>query len=55
MQPADLTASKSFAEDYPQSSRFLLYRGDDRIKREGVLCVPCEDFLLALKPDRFPE
>ncbi len=55
IQPADLTALKSFAEDYPQSSRYLLYRGDDRIKRDGVLCMPCEDFLLDLKPDRFPE
>lgn len=55
IQPADLTALKSFAEDYPQSSRYLLYRGDDRIKRDGVLCMPCEEFLLDLKPDRFPE
>jgi hypothetical protein len=47
VQPADLTALKGFAEDYPQSSRFLLYRGDDRIKRDGVLCIPCEEFLLA--------
>jgi predicted AAA+ superfamily ATPase len=54
VQPADLAALKSFAEDYPQSSRYLLYRGGDRIKRDGVLCIPCEDFLLALKPDRFP-
>ena len=55
VQPADLAALKSFAEDYPQSSRYLLYRGDDRIKRDGVLCIPCEEFLLALKPDWFPE
>ena len=54
VQPADLAALKSFAEDYPQSSRYLLYRGSDRIKRDGVLCMPCEDFLLALKPGRFP-
>ncbi len=55
VQPADLAALKRFAEDYPQSSRYLLYRGDDRIMRDGVLCIPCEDFLLALKPDEFPE
>ena len=55
VQPADLAALKSFAEDYPQSSRYLLYRGNDRIKRDGVLCIPCEEFLLALKPDWFPE
>ena len=55
VQPADLTALKSFAEDYPQCRRYLLYRGSDRIMRDGVSCLPCEDFLLALKPDRFPE
>lgn len=55
VQPADLTALKSFAADYPQSSRILLYRGVDRIKRDGVLCIPCEEFLVALKPDSFPK
>jgi predicted AAA+ superfamily ATPase len=52
---SDLTALKHFAEDYPQSRRYLLYRGEDRIKRDGVLCMPCEEFLLALKPDSFPD
>lgn len=52
---ADLTALKSFAEDYPQSRRYFLYRGSDRLKRDGVLCLPCEEFLMALRPDHFPE
>jgi predicted AAA+ superfamily ATPase len=52
---SDLTALKHFAEDYPQSQRYLLYRGEDRIKRDGVLCMPCEEFLLALRPDSFPD
>jgi uncharacterized protein len=51
---SDLTALRHFAEDYPQSQRYLLYRGEDRIKRDGVLCIPCEEFLLALRPDSFP-
>jgi uncharacterized protein len=51
----DLTALRHFAEDYPQSQRYLLYRGEDRIKRDGVLCMPCEEFLLALRPDSFPD
>jgi uncharacterized protein len=51
---SDLTALRHFAEDYPQSQRYLLYRGEDRIKRDGVLCMPCEEFLLALRPDSFP-
>jgi predicted AAA+ superfamily ATPase len=55
VRPEDLRALKNFAEDYPQSRRYLLYRGKERQKRDGVLCLPCEDFLLGLKPDRFPE
>lgn len=52
---SDLTALKHFAEDYPQAQRYLLYRGDDRLKRDGILCMPCEEFLLALRPDFIPE
>lgn len=50
----DLRALRNFGEDYPQSRRYLLYRGKDRLKREDVLCLPCEDFLLALEPGHFP-
>lgn len=52
---ADLRALRSFAEDYPQSQRYLLYRGQDRFQRDGVLCMPCEDFLLQLRPGSVPE
>ena len=52
---SDLTALKHFAEDYPQSRRYLLYRGEDRLKRDGVWCMSCEEFLLALRPDGFPD
>lgn len=27
----------------------------DRLKRDGVLCMPCEEFLAALRPDHIPE
>jgi uncharacterized protein len=52
---SDLTALKHFAEDYPQAKRYLLYRGDDRLSRDGVLCLPADQFLLDLKPGDFPE
>jgi predicted AAA+ superfamily ATPase len=54
VRPEDLRALKSFGEDYPQSQRYLLYRGKDRIKRDDVLCIPCEEFLLALTPNHIP-
>jgi hypothetical protein len=49
-----LRALKSFGEDYPQSRRYFLYRGKDRLQRDGVLCMPCEEFLLDLRPNHFP-
>jgi len=55
IRPEYLRGLKAFAEDYPQSRRYFLYRGKERIKRDGILCVPCDEFLLGLLPDRFPE
>ena len=54
IRPEDLTGLKHFAEDYPESQRFFLYRGKDRLFRDGILCLPCADFLLALIPNQFP-
>lgn len=51
---SDLTALKHFGEDYPQAQRYLLHRGDNRLKRDGILCMPCEEFLSALRPDDIP-
>jgi len=52
VRPEDLRGLKSFAEDYPESRRCLVYRGRDRLMREGVLCMPCAEFLPNLKPGR---
>lgn len=48
IRPEYLQGLLAFADDYPSSKRFLLYRGKDRLVRNGVLCMPCEDFLRAL-------
>jgi hypothetical protein len=29
-----------------------LYRGKDRFVTDGILCTPCKDFLMELRPDR---
>lgn len=47
-------AGISIGEDYPKARRHLLHRGKDRLVRDGVLCLPCEEFLRELEPDRFP-
>ena len=54
VRPEHLRRLKSFGEDFPESRRRLLYRGRERFLRDGILCVPCEEFLLELKPNHFP-
>ena len=46
----NLSALKTFNEDYPQSEPFFLYRGREKLKINNILCLPCEDFLLVLDP-----
>ena len=48
----DLRALKSFKEDYPEAKTIFLYRGKERLKKEGILCIPCEEFLLQLHPEK---
>ena len=56
LQPRDLRSLLAFKQDYPRCRAFLLYRGRERLMREGVLCMPCEEFLAALRPGkRFAE
>ncbi|MFA4888221.1 MAG: AAA family ATPase [Candidatus Omnitrophota bacterium] len=48
----DLRSLRSFKAEYPQSNAFLLYRGKERLKKDNVLCIPCDEFLLNLDPDK---
>ena len=41
-----------FKEDYPEAQLVLLYRGKERIVMNGCLCIPCDEFLLELVPDK---
>lgn len=51
IRPEDLRALRAFGEDYPSSQRVLLYRGRDRLHRDGILCIPCAEFLAQLTPE----
>jgi predicted AAA+ superfamily ATPase len=55
VRPEDLRGLKKFGEDFPESRRWLLYRGRERLLIDDILCLPCEEFLLDLKPDSFPQ
>jgi len=39
-------------KDYPEATALLLYRGEERVKRGNVICIPCEDFLRYLQPSQ---
>jgi predicted AAA+ superfamily ATPase len=48
----DLTGLKNFGEDYPEATLLLLYRGKERLMKGRILCLPCDEFLQQLVPDR---
>jgi len=48
----DLRSLRTFHKEFPESRPLFLYRGKERIYRHGILCLPCEDFLLQLLPGR---
>jgi uncharacterized protein len=48
VQPRDLKALRTFGEDYPEAKRFLLYRGREKLLRDGITIQHCQDFLLSL-------
>ena len=51
IHPQDLRALKSFGEDYPEAKRYLIYRGKERLLRNGISIEPADEFLLELGAD----
>lgn len=47
----DVRPLKNFLEDYPQAHACLLYAGRERLRLDGIDCLPCEDFLKRLMPE----
>lgn len=46
----ELRGLRAFRDDYPEARAIFLYRGNERLQRHGILCVPCEEFLRGLTP-----
>ena len=42
----------AFREDYPEARALLLYRGEERLLINDVLCLSCESFLRGLIPNK---
>lgn len=51
ISPQDLRGLKEFKKDYPESQCIFLYRGKEKLVKNGVLCHPLDDFLRELVPD----
>jgi len=49
---SDVKALCVFKEEYPESTCFLLYGGNKRLKIRDILCIPVEEFLRNLSPDQ---
>jgi predicted AAA+ superfamily ATPase len=54
VRPEDLRALRAFKRDYPEAETRLLYRGSERLLVDGILCVPVDEYLVALRPDSNP-
>lgn len=48
----DLKGLKSFKTDYPPASCFYLYRGQEKLKIDNILCLPVPLFLENLIPNK---
>ena len=51
-QASDLRGLRTFHEDYPEAEAALLYRGGERLRINGIWCLPVADFLRELRPNR---
>ena len=50
IRPADLRGLGAFGDEYPEARLVLLYGGEHRLERKGVLCLPVSAFLARLTP-----
>ncbi len=48
----DVRSLNTFSKDYPTAKTALIYRGSERLKINGVMCLPANEFLLNLIPDK---
>jgi predicted AAA+ superfamily ATPase len=48
----DLRSLKAFHQDYPECKPIFVYRGNEKLLIDNILCVPCESFLKSIKPDQ---
>ncbi len=50
IKPEELRGLYEFGNDYPMAVKVFLYRGNERLLKNGVWCIPVQDFLTRLSP-----
>lgn len=48
----DLKGLSAFHDDYPEAQTIFLYRGKERLLKNNILCLPCEEFLKGICPNK---
>lgn len=48
----DTKSLEAFKQDYPMAKTLLLYCGKERLIQNNVLCLPCDEFLWQLIPNK---
>jgi len=48
----DLRPLRAFRKDYPEAETALLYRGRERLRIDGIWCLPVQEFLRGIRPDK---
>jgi len=48
----ELRPLKTFHQDYPECRPIFVYRGDEKLLVDNILCIPCETFLESIKPNQ---
>ena len=48
----DLRSLRAFRDDYPEAETAVLYRGRERLRIDGVWCLPVEEFLRRMIPEQ---
>ena len=52
VHPKDLSSLRHFVEDYPNATPIMLYRGMHRYKEGNISCIPVDEFLLGIHPQK---
>jgi predicted AAA+ superfamily ATPase len=50
ISPGDLRGLKEFSRDYPEATTLFLYRGKNKLLREGIICLPADHFCMQMDP-----